>query len=62
MEEEVSQQISQKMAMKYTEILDSGASKWYLVPYAPVPNVNAHAPKVCVGAATGQPQESEASC
>ena len=53
---------ARKLAMKDTAILESGASEWYLVPDAPVSNVNAHAPKVHVGTATGQPQESEVCC
>ena len=53
---------ARKMAMKDTAIVDSGASKWYLVPYDLVSNVNAHAPKVRVGMVTVQTQESESSC
>ena len=48
--------------MKDTAIVDLGARGCYLVPDAPVSNVNAHAPKVHVGTATGHPQEPEASC
>ena len=48
--------------MKDTAIIDLGASGWYLVRDAPVSNVNANAPKLRMGTATGQPQETEASC
>ena len=48
--------------MKDTAILESGASEWYLVPDAPVFNVNAHAPNVRVGNAKVHPKEFEASC
>ena len=48
--------------MKDTAIVNSGSSRWYLVPDAPVSNVNAHAPKVRVGTATSHTQEFEASC
>ena len=47
--------------MKDISIVDSGASGWYLVPDAPVSNVNAHAPKVFVGTPIGHPHESEES-
>ena len=45
-----------------TAIVESGASGWYLIPDAPVSNVNPHAAKICVGTATDQPQFSSASC
>ena len=53
---------ARKLATKDTAIADLVASGWYLVPDAPVSNVNAHALKVRVGTATGQPQEFEAIC
>ena len=38
-----------------TASVDSGASRWYFIPDAPLSNVDAQAPTIRVGTATGQP-------
>ena len=45
-----------------TAIVDSGASGWNFTPESLVPNANKTAATIRVGTATGQAQESEASC
>ena len=49
-------------ALLDTAIVDSGASGWYFRTGAPVTNVDRTAAKIRVGTATGQAQQSDASC
>ena len=51
-----------KLTKQDTAIVDSGASGWYFTPDAPVFNVHKTAATICVSTATGQAQESGASC
>ena len=51
-----------KLAKQDTAIVDSGVSRWYFTPDAPVSNVNKTAATIRVVTATGQAQTSEASC
>ena len=55
-------QMATKLAKQGTDIVDSGASGWYVTPGAPVSNVNNAAATIRVGTAMGQAQTSEASC
>ena len=50
------------MTLIDTTIVDSGASGWYFRPDAPVSNIKRDAKKIRVGTATGEVQESAASC
>jgi len=45
-----------------TALIDSGASSIFLVPTAPMTNVNPAAPAITIGAAAGPPIQSAASC
>ena len=47
---------------KDASLVNYGASEWYFTPDAPVSKVDAQAPTIRVGTATGQPQVYTASC
>ena len=51
-----------KLAKQDTDIVESGASRWYFISGAPVSNVNNSVETIHVGTATVQAQTSEASC
>ena len=51
-----------KPAKQDTAIVDSGASRWYFTPGAPLSNVNNAVATIRISTATGQAQTSEASC
>ena len=55
-------QMATKLSKKDTAIVDQGESGWYFTPDAPVSNTNEKSATIRVGTATGQAQESEASC
>ena len=55
-------QMSTKLAKQDTPIVDTGSSRCYFTPHAPVSNVNKTAAKIRVGTSKGQAQTSEASC
>ena len=55
-------QMATKLDKQDTAIVDSGAIGWNFTPESLVPNANKTAATIRVGTATGQTQESEASC